>query len=180
MRDNLIGNFQDLIQKSKIKTIKLSANNSEVIVTKKLFTYRIFIDLSIMSLAVYGTYNVDDKNLYQIPIIIVWMILFGVLWMDFDRINKIIINTFSKNIQIISRNIFKRIFLKYILNKNERYSFEDVISFTVDSIYSSKADIETYLVYMNLKGKSTKLLTSFSKEEIAHIFSSFLMNLIKN
>jgi hypothetical protein len=179
MKDKLIADFANYIQTFKIKRIHLSANDSEVIITGNLLIYRTYIDITLILFAIYGTYNVDDKSFYLIPILLVWAVLIWIIWIDFNTINCIKINLVTKKIRVESRNLFQRLFLKYILRKEKQYSFNEVVSFSVRSEFSSKADIDVYLVEVKLGDGTVLVLTSFAKEEQAHGYARFLTSLIK-
>jgi hypothetical protein len=134
----------------------------------------------LVALASYGTYNIDDKSFYLVPICIVYAILIIVIWIDFKPINRIKIYLVSKKIQVISRNLFQRLFIKFILKKENQYEFNEVTSFVVRSNKSSKADFKKYFVDIKLKDRDAAVLISFAKEEQAYSFATFLTDLIKN
>ena len=179
MKDKLIGDFAKYIQTFKIKRIQLSANDSEVIITGNLLINRTYIDITLILFAIYGTYNVDDKSFYLIPILLVWAILIWIIWIDFRAINRIIIDLFTKKIKVESRNLFQRLFLKYIFRKEKQYSFDEVVSFSVCTKVISRAYIDVYLVEVKLRDGTVLPLTSFAKEEQAQAFARFLTSLIK-
>jgi len=175
MKDKVISDFEGYLQKTNIKNISVASSSTEVDITASLLSDRVFIDIALVALAIYGTYTIYDKSFYLIPIIIAWAVLIVIIWLDFNRINNIRVDLLSKKIQVVSRNIFKKLLLK-----QRQYDFSEVDSFAVRSNFSSKADSKKYFVDARLKNKATVALTFFAREEQAHYFAGFMNTLIKN
>jgi len=179
MKDKLINDYEGYLQKSRIKNIRMNVNGNEVHIIASILSYKILIDFVLLALAIYGTYDIDDKSFYLIPILIVWAALIVVIWIDFKPINNIKIDLLSKKIQVMSRNIFQQ-FLRYILKKEKQFDFDRVTSFIVRSNNSFEINFLRYFIDMEIKNEPNLILTSFTKEEQAHSFARFLTSLIKN
>lgn len=175
MKDKVISDFEGYLQKANIKNIRVASSSTEVDITTSLLNDRMFIDIALVALAIYGTYHIDDKSFYLIPIIIAWAVLVVIIWLDFNRINNIRVDLLSKKVQVVSRNIFKK-----LLFKKQEYDFNEVDSFAVRSNFSSKADSKKYFVDARVRNGATVVLTFFAREEQAHYFVGFMNTLIKN
>ena len=49
---------------------------------------RTFSDIGVIILAAYGTYTIDDKNFYLIPILFCYTVLVLMIWYDLRRIKR--------------------------------------------------------------------------------------------
>lgn len=179
MQEELISRFTKVLEDSKIKNIRFSATYSEVYITPSLINFKILVDIFVTFIAAYGTYSVQDKEFYLIPIIFLNSILFIAICTDFNPINKIKIDFVSKTIQIQNRNIFNRLFLRYILTKKQVYDFDEIKSLVVRSNESFRAGLLRYFIDLKIKDGSSRILISFQKENQANNIARFLTSLLK-
>ena len=179
MQEDLISRFNKVLEESKIRTVHLSATNSELYITTSLINSKILLDIGAICAAVYGTYTIQDKDFYLIPIIFLNSILFIAACTDFNPINRIKFDFFSKTIQIRNRNIVNRLFLKYVLRKKQSYDFNEIKSLAARSNESFSAGLLRYFVDLKLKDDSSRALISFEKENQANNVARFLTSLLK-
>jgi hypothetical protein len=170
--------FENYLRDNKIKYFYFESNNNQMSITKSLLTYRTGIDLTLLALVIYFTYTIDQKDFYMIPIIGVWVGLLLLIWSDFKYINKIVVDFDSKQIEVRSRNTFKRVISEYVLNDKGVYTFDEIANFSIDKGLMSIANLDIYVLKMKLKDSTQIILASFSKEEQAVYFSHFFGQVI--
>jgi hypothetical protein len=170
--------FENYLRDNKIKYFYFESNNNQMSITKSLLTYRTGIDLTLLALVIYFTYTIDQKDFYMIPIIGVWVGLLLLIWSDFKYINKIVVDFDSKQIEVRSRNTFKRVISEYVLNDKGVYTFDEISNFSIDKGLMSSANRDIYVLKMKLKDSTQIILASFSKEEQAVYFSHFFGQVI--
>ena len=178
-QDELVQNFNKVLENSNIKNVRIIWSNSEVYITTSLINYRILLDISAICVALYGTYTIKDKNFYLIPIIAFNSILLVAICMDFMPINRIRVDLFSKVIEKKNRNLLNRPFLRYILGRKNLYKFEEIKEIVVRSNESSNLDLLRYYIDLRLQNDRKCVLISFRKEAQANNVARFLSHLIK-
>jgi hypothetical protein len=175
MEVKLMQDFKDYLKEFNVKDIQFSSSNTQIVITASMWKYDLLIDSSLIPLAIYGTYTVDDKRLFLLPILAAWTFVAYLFWSDFNYINQVKLDLFSKKMEVISRNIFKR-----LVFKTQKYNFNEVSAFKVRSSNPWNIDRQKYFVDASIKGKSTIVLVSFVKEERAYSLANFLKTLISN
>ncbi len=61
------------------------------------------------------------------------------------------VDLYNKKMEVLNRNIFRRILFTYVLKKNYQYDFKDISSFIVRSNESFRLEFLRYFVDMRLQ-----------------------------
>jgi hypothetical protein len=174
MKENLIDDFVNYVASAKIKSFRVYSNFHDVKIVRSVFTYRTYVDIFLISFMIYATVTIDDLNFYMIPVIAAWIFILGMTWLDFRSVNNLVIDVQNKNIQILNRNPLQRLILNSILKKRNRYDFNEISHFKVNSIYKSRATVENYSIELQLKSHDSHVIIKLSKEDQADQVAGFL------
>jgi hypothetical protein len=177
MKDKVIGDFENYVKSSNIKGFRLRTDFMKVQIIPTFWNDRTFTDIGLVALAAYATYSIEDKSFYLIPILLGYTVLMLVIWYDFRRINLISIDLNSKKMEVVSRNVFQRLLIKYLFRGKWEYDFNEIASFITESNSSSKADLKKYFIKVKLKNRDNRLLFGLAKEGQANTVAAFLTGL---
>jgi hypothetical protein len=180
MQEQFVSSLEKIIEQSKLNHIRVHSKESTVIITPFIINFRILTDIYILIIAAYGIYTVQDKEFYLIPILFVSAVLLIMIAIDFNPINKIKIDFYSKEIEIRNRNIINRLFVKYILKKKRKFSFKEIRSFDIRSNQSFEIALIRYYIDLKVKDESRFAIISFQKQNQADNLGKILNSLLKS
>jgi len=178
MNERFIIEFEEYLQKSKIKGIHYVNRNEEIEIRPTLFNHKIAVDLTMLAAGSLGVWAMEDKDSSLWFILLIYCVLVGILLNDFSSINTVIIDKVGKKIFVQNRNVVIQFFYKYILRRKNRFEFADISSFDVRDNESFKPGLRRFFITMKLKVNSKKGIFSFSKEEPALRTANFLNHFV--
>jgi CDP-diglyceride synthetase len=174
-----IEQFQSILDRENITTIQLSETDSELLFTTSLLNHRIYLDLIVVGLAIYGNYEWSDRPFYQLIFVPAYIILFIVICAHFTPINKLHFDCKSKTLLIKNRNVFTRLFLKSLAKEKELYEFSEIKSFAIRSNDSFQIDMLRFMVDLKTKDGEKRVLVGFPKENQALAIANYFGSLLK-
>jgi len=180
MKDKIISDFENYVQSSNVKGFRLRADFMKVQIIPTFWNDRTFIDIGLVFLFAYGTYNFDDKSFYLIPILFAYIVLILMIWYDFKRINIITIDLNSNKMEVVSRNLIQRLLIKYLFRGKREYDFSEIASFITEANSPSKADMKKYFIRVKLRNGDKRLLFGLAREGQANTVAAFLTGLTKS
>jgi|GEM_PF-2737595 len=174
MSNKTIADFETYLSEFQVKSIRLTRIENRLQITCSLFTFKVTTDLALFAAVSLGFYLMPDRNSDLVFAGIMYAVVLGILWADFNAINIVTIDLIDKRIQITSRNMFKRAISGLFPQSENQFAFADISSFTVRSNESFNSSLIKYFIDLNSAGKTTKVLLNFSKEGEAHTTAKFL------
>jgi hypothetical protein len=178
MKSKGITDFENYIQSTRIKGLRIRFDYLKVQLIPTFWNDRTFMDMGLIILVAYGTYKVDDKSFYLIPILFGYFVLILAIWYDFLRINTITFDLNSRKMEIASRSTFQRLLIKYVFRGKQGFEFSEISTFISEENSPSKADLKKYLIRVKLKNGDKKLLFGLPREGQANTVAAYLSELI--
>lgn len=176
MNERFIAEFQDYLQNSGVKGIQLVDSADQIELRPTLFNHKIAVDLLLLAAASLGVWSMPDKD--YLLITLVYSTLITILWVDFNSINTLIIDTVGKMAILRSRNVFIHFFRKYILRREYKVSLADISSIGVRDNESIRSGFRRFFITMNIKENGKKTIFGLSKEEPALRTANFVNHFV--
>jgi hypothetical protein len=181
MNDKIINEFENYLTKFNVKSVSLNSYEGGLQITCSLYTFKIMIDLGMIAAIIIGFYLNPDKKTFDLLIVSLFFILFIIMfWLDLNSINIIRIDLADRTIQIISRNIIKKLVSKYVLKRETIFAFSEISSFSTRSNGTLDTGLKKYFVDLKPKEKSKQAIAYSRNEAEAITIASFMTNIIRN
>ena len=164
--------LENYFKEKEIKNPSISIVNNTIVLESNIINLNVFNDLIIFIFCTYIFIHWYAQN--GIVAIIGILISLYFLWVDFNCINKVIIDYGEKFISIDSRNVFKK-----ISNPQENVYFKTISKFYVYDMTSSPG-LRRHKIMIETKDEKKITLIDFGYSEQAEGFLNYLDKSIRS